>query len=82
MSRFADIAAPLHSITQRKSSSAGLKNAMKCLMTEAPTRILVFPHFDLKSSHFALETDASAGGLGAILQQDGHVIAYASRVLG
>ena len=39
-------------------------------------------HFDLKYSHFALETDASAGGLGAILQQDGHVIAYPSRVLG
>ena len=35
----------------------------------------------MQASHFVLQTDASAGGLGAILQQDGHAIAYASCVL-
>ena len=48
-------------------------------LTEAP--ILVFPHFDLQASHIVLQTDASTGGSGEILQLDGHVIAYASRVL-
>ena len=64
------------------SSSAGPKNEMslsKRLLTEAP--ILAFPHFDLHASPFILQTDASAGRLGAILQQNGHVIAYASHVL-
>ena len=45
-------------------------------LTEAP--ILAFPHFDL---HFIHQTVASARGLGAILQQDEHVIVYASCVL-
>ena len=52
---------------------------LKKLLTEAP--IIAFPHFDLNSSPFILETDACAGGLDAILQHDGHVIAYASHVL-
>ena len=35
----------------------------------------------MQASHFVLQTDASAGGLGTILQQNGHAIAYASCVL-
>ncbi len=30
---------------------------------------------------FVLATDASAVGIGAVLEQDGHIIAYASRTL-
>jgi transposase InsO family protein len=85
VSRFADIAAPLHYLTQKDVQFCWTKEcneSFQCLkrsLTEAP--ILAFPHFDLHASPFILQTDASAGGLGAILQQDGHVIAYASRVL-
>ena len=85
MSRFADIAVPLHHLTQKDiqfSWNKECNESFQCLkksLTEAP--ILAFPHFDLHASPFILQTDASAGGLGAILQQDGHVIAYASRVL-
>ena len=45
-------------------------------LTEAP--ILAYPKFDKQASPFILQTDASAVGLGAVLEQDGHVIAYAS----
>ena len=46
---------------------------------EAP--ILAYPLFHRNASPFILQTDASAVGLGAVLEQDGHVIAYASRSL-
>ena len=47
--------------------------------TAAP--ILAYPQFHQHASQFVLQTDASATGLGAVLEQDGHVIAYASRTL-
>ena len=52
---------------------------LKNKLTEAP--ILVYPKFDKQASPIILQTDASAIGLGAVLEQDGHVIAYASRTL-
>lgn len=52
---------------------------MKSKLTTAP--ILAYPQFNQVASQFVLQTDASAIGLGAVLEQDGHVIAYASRTL-
>ena len=52
---------------------------LKNKLTEAP--ILVYSKFDKQVSPIILQTDASAIGLGAVLAQDGHVIAYASRTL-
>jgi hypothetical protein len=42
-------------------------------------RVLALPNF---SRPFCIETDASASGIGAVLTQDGHPLAYISRALG
>lgn len=41
--------------------------------------MLAMPNFSLQ---FVIETDAFAKGIGAVLQQQGHPIAYASKALG
>ena len=41
--------------------------------------MLAMPNFSLQ---FVIETDASLKGIGALLQQQGHPIAYASKALG
>lgn len=41
--------------------------------------VLALPNF---AQPFSIETDASAGGIGAVLAQDGHPLAYLSRALG
>jgi transposase InsO family protein len=43
--------------------------------------ILAYPQLDRNSSPFVLHTDASGQGIGAVLEQEGHVIGYASRSL-
>ena len=42
------------------------------------TPVLAYPRFDPQASEFVLQT---AVGLGAVLEQDGHTIAYASQSL-
>ena len=83
---FADIARPLHMLTQKDNMYVSRSNAcdhafqtLKNKLTEAP--ILVYPKFDKQASPIILQTDASAIGLGAVLEQEGHVIANASRTL-
>lgn len=41
--------------------------------------VLAMPNFELP---FIIETDASSKGIGAVLQQQGHPIAYVSKALG
>ena len=52
---------------------------LKAKLVTAP--ILAYLRFHQDASHFVLKTDASATSLGAVLEQDDHVIAYASRTL-
>ena len=83
--QFANTAKPLNALTQKAtafewtSACQDAFNSLKSKLTQAP--ILAYPSFHQHTSPFLLQTDASAVGLGAVLEQDGHVIAYASRTL-
>ena len=58
------------------------KNAFINLKTRLCTSpILSYPQFDSNADDFSLYTDASSVGVGAVLEQSGKVIAYASRSL-
>lgn len=50
---------------------------LKKALISAP--VLALPNFSIT---FIIETDASAKGIGAVLQQQGHPIAYVSKALG
>ena len=82
---FAEIAAPLHRLTQKGETfqwgdeCSKSFNRLKASLSGAP--VLAFPVFGKDASAFVVQTDASAIGLGAVLEQNGKVIAYASRVL-
>ena len=72
---FADIAAPLHNLTQKdtlftwSSECEAAFNILKEKLTQTP--ILAYPKFGPNADV----------GIGAVLEQDGHVIAYVSRAL-
>nr|VZI26222.1 unnamed protein product [Spirometra erinaceieuropaei] len=87
---FANIALPLHRLTEKGRSfvwTAECTQAfltLKNALTSAP--ILALPDGDVQSPPFFLDTDASGFAIGAVLSQiaaDGHehVIAYASQCL-
>ena len=82
---FADLAAPLHQLTNKgtpfvwTSSCQSSFDQLKYFLTHAP--ILKYPDFSTSVQPFQLYTDASALGIGAVLEQLGHVIAYVSRTL-
>ena len=82
---FADLAAPLHQLTHNDAEFKWTDHcnkafeSLKCRLTEAP--VLAFPRFDRQAGIMILQTDASGVGLGAVLEQEGHVIGYASRTL-
>ena len=85
INRFADLAAPLHQLTHNNAEiqwTEECNNAFESIkkrLTEAP--VLAFPRFDRQAGTMVLQTDASGVGLGAVLEQERHVIGYASRTL-
>ena len=76
---FSDIASPLNSLTQKgvafqwNQDCQEVFQLLKRKLVESP--ILTFPKFHQNGPVMVLQTDASATGLGAVLEQDGHVIA-------
>ena len=48
-------------------------------MTQAP--VLAYPDYLATACHIQLHTNASTTGLGAVLEQSGKVVAYASRTM-
>ena len=85
IAQFADIAKPLHNLIQKNVPFHWTQDCEKAFHTlkekleQAP--VLIYPKFDSSAGTFVQQTDASAVGLGAELEQDGHVVAYASRAL-
>ena len=82
---FSNIAKPLHELTQKNAKFVWSQehiesfNALKDKLVQAP--VLTYPQFKQDSAPFILQTDASSVGLGVVLEQNGRVIAYASRSL-
>ena len=80
--QFADIATPLHYLTEKTATFVWTEECQNCfqrlkdLLSQAPVLC-----YHLLTKDFEFQTDASAVGLGAVLEQDGHVVAYASRSL-
>lgn len=79
---FSIIASPLHKLLSKNSKfewNSESKNAfdsLKIALTTPP--VLAYPQFD---KLFTITCDASLVGLGAVLEQEGRVISYASRSL-
>ena len=77
------IAAPLHNLTKKDvpfSWSPVCTKAFKQLKDKlTPALVLAFPQFTADAPPFLLQTDASA--VGAVLEQGGCAIAYASHIL-
>ncbi|XP_060962287.1 uncharacterized protein LOC133032379 [Cannabis sativa] len=82
VSHYATIAAPLTDLLKRDNFKWTAEAAtafahLKKAMTDTP--VLKLPDF---SKEFIVETDASNVGIGAVLMQDGHPLAYFSKKLG
>ncbi|MCO5605251.1 hypothetical protein L7F22_059431 [Adiantum nelumboides] len=79
---FPEIAAPLHDLTREGgvfNFGERQQQAFMLLKEKLNTKpVLILP--DLRKS-FQVQCDACGSSIGAVLMQDGHVIAYESRVL-
>ncbi|PNY01861.1 retrotransposon-related protein, partial [Trifolium pratense] len=82
IANYASIAAPLTDLLRHESfrwtdAATHAFTALKQAMVAAP--VLRLPDF---SQEFIIETDASQFGIGAVLMQEGHPIAFFSKKLG
>lgn len=80
---FATIAAPLYQLMKNESKifdwTAECEQAFNTLKLKLTTEpVLTYPNFE---KEFVVTTDASATAVGAILEQEGKVIQYASKTL-
>ncbi|XP_073119677.1 uncharacterized mitochondrial protein AtMg00860-like [Henckelia pumila] len=79
---FSSIAITLTKLTQKNSKFNWNDYCEKSFETVkkilASTPVLILPE---EGKDFAIYSDASKGGLGCVLMQDGRVIAYASRAV-
>jgi hypothetical protein len=66
-----------HSVFVWTSVQQTAFEALKQALSSAP--VLALPDF---TRPFSIETDASSTGIGAVLQQDGHPLAFVSKALG
>ena len=77
---FENITTPLHQLTEKTSqflwteSCQAAFEVLKKSLTQAPCSA-VLPSFD---KTIILQTDPSAVGIGVMLEQEGHVVVYAS----
>ena len=82
---FSNVAAPLTKLSQKRvqySWNTKCEDAFQLLKSKlSQSPILAYPKIGWDESPFILQTDASNIGLGAVLEQEGKVIAYASRTL-
>ena len=83
--QFANIASLLYTLTQADVTFSwnddcidAFERLKQCLTN---TPVLAYPSFGPEATEFILQADASAVGLGAVLEQDGHPLAYVSRSL-
>lgn len=83
VSQFGLISKPLTTLLKKgtlfiwTSETEASFQALKKALSSAP--VLALPDF---TKPFIIETDASAKGIGVVLQQQGHPIAYVSKALG
>ena len=79
-----DIAAPLNAITQKGVVLAWTSycaDAFATIKKHLQAPVMSYLCFDRAAKEFTLQMDAGAVEIGAVLKQDGHVIAYASQSL-
>ena len=80
---FSKIAAPLTALTRKGKKFEWTQKCeenfqeLKRKLTSTP--VLIIP--DVEAGNFVIYSDASKNGLGAVLMQNGKVVAYASRQL-